>query len=258
MAKGAVSEGATYNRWMETPADDPPAPWRIDPVGDRCLLVTLGDRIDAKVNRSVQALAAHLLADPPPGVIDVVPAFTTVALHYLPQAYAGRPGGPYASLAAHVAERLRRGIPQAEAESRLVEIPACYGGSYGPDLDEVAQRCGLSTREVVELHGASPLVVYTFFFAPGTPFAGGLDPRLAVPRRTTPRTEVPAGSVAIANGLSMIYQLAMPGGWNLIGRTPWNLFDLARDPPVRLRLGDHLRFVPISPAQFDRLYEARR
>jgi inhibitor of KinA len=80
---------------------------------------------------------------------------------------------------------------------------------------------------------------------------------LTVPRRATPRTEVPAGSVAIVNGLSMIYQLAMPGGWNLIARTPWNLFDLARDPPSRLRLGDRLRFVPVSPAEFDRLYKAR-
>ncbi|CAM3500331.1 Carboxyltransferase domain-containing protein [Bordetella sputigena] len=241
---------------MESQAE-PHFPGRIDPVGDRCLLVTLGNQVDAAVNRSVLALAADLLADPPPGVIDVVPAFTTVALHYLPQAYAGQPDTPFACLAAIVRDRLRRGIPDIDAESRLVEIPACYGGAYGPDLDEVAERCGLTTGEVIELHGASPLVVYTFFFAPGTPFAGGLDPRLAVPRRATPRTEVPAGSVAIANGLSMIYQLAMPGGWNLIGRTPWNLFDLRRDPPARLRLGDRLRFVPISSAEFDRLYEAR-
>ncbi|ARP80911.1 hypothetical protein CAL12_08695 [Bordetella genomosp. 8] len=242
---------------MDSQAPDSPFPWRIDPVGDRCLLVTLGDHVDGAVNRSVLALAAHLLADPPPGVIDVVPAFTTVALHYLPQAYAGQAGTPHACLAAIVADRLRRGVPDIGAESRLVEVPACYGGAYGPDLDEVAGRCGLSTSEVIELHCASPLTIYTFFFAPGTPFAGGLDARLAVPRRATPRTEVPAGSVAIANGLSMIYQLAMPGGWNLIGRTPWNLFDLRREPPARLRLGDRLRFVPISPAEFDRLYEAR-
>jgi inhibitor of KinA len=232
--------------------------WRIDPVGDRCLLVTLGDKVDAKLNRAVQALAAHLRADPLDGVIDVVPAFTTVALHYLPQAYAGRASSPYDCLAARVGDRLRRGIPDIDTGSRVVEVPACYGGGYGPDLDEVAAQCGLTTQEVIALHGASPLVVYTFFFSPGTPFAGGLDPRLEVPRRATPRTAVPAGSVAIANGLSMIYQLAMPGGWNLIARTPWNLFDLARDPPSRLRLGDSLRFVPISSAEFDRLYEARR
>jgi inhibitor of KinA len=243
---------------MENPAADSTPAWRVDPVGDRCLLVTLGDQVDARVNRVVLALAADLLADLPEGVIDVVPTFTTVALHYLPQAYAGRASSPFACLAACVRERLQRGIPDIEADSRVVEIPACYGGSYGPDLDEVAERCGLTSREVIELHVASPLVIYTFFFAPGMPFAGGLDPRLALPRRATPRTEVPAGSVAIANGLSTVYQVATPGGWNLIGRTPWNLFDLARDPPARLRLGDRLRFVPVSPAEFDRLYEARR
>ncbi|CAM4049168.1 5-oxoprolinase subunit PxpB [Bordetella bronchialis] len=253
-----MSQGDLYNGRMESPATEPVPDWRIDPVGDRCLLVTLGDEVDARTNRAVQALAADLLAEPPPGVIDVVPAFTTVALHYLPQAYAGQAGTPFECLSAILRERLRRGVPDILGESRVVEIPACYGGVHGPDLDEVARRCGLSTAEVIALHGASPLVIYTFFFAPGAPFAGGLDPRLAVPRRATPRTEVPAGSVAIANGLSMIYQLAMPGGWNLIGRTPWNLFDLERDPPVRLRLGDRLRFVPISPAEFDRLYEARR
>jgi inhibitor of KinA len=242
---------------MENPAASAAPPWRIAPVGDRCLIVTLGDQVEAQVNRAVLSLAAHLQAEPLEGVIDVVPAFTTVALHYLPQAYAGKPPTPYGYLAARVEERLRRGIPDIDAESRVVEIPACYGGPFGPDLEEVAERCGLTTGEVIDLHAASPLVIYTFFFAPGTPFAGGLDPRLALPRRATPRTEVPAGSVAIANGLSMIYPLAMPGGWNLIARTPWNLFDLRRDPPSRLRLGDRLHFVPVTPAEFDRLYEAR-
>ncbi|WP_233235409.1 5-oxoprolinase subunit PxpB [Bordetella sp. LUAb4] len=233
--------------------------WRIEPVGDRCLLVAFGDRVDADVNRTVLSFTAWMLEHPLPGVVDVVPAFTTVALHYRPEAYAGSASTamPFEQLAAQVQAVLARGVPEVELGGRTVEIPCCYGGEYGPDLEEVAQRCNLSTDEVIRLHGESPLVIYTFYFAPGNPFAGGLDERLALPRRQTPRTQVPAGSVAIANGLSTIYQLAMPGGWNLIGRTPWNLFDLKQDPPVRLQLGDRLRFVPVTPAEFDRLYEAR-
>jgi len=233
--------------------------WRIEPVGDRCLLVAFGDRVDADVNRTVLSFTAWLLEHPLPGVVDVVPAFTTVALHYQPEAYAGSGSAamPFEQLASQVQAVLARGVPEVVLGGRTVEIPCCYGGEYGPDLEEVAQRCNLSTDEVIRLHGESPLVVYTFYFAPGNPFAGGLDERLALPRRQTPRTQVPAGSVAIANGLSTIYQLAMPGGWNLIGRTPWNLFDLKQDPPVRLQLGDRLRFVPVTPAEFDRLYEAR-
>jgi inhibitor of KinA len=248
---------APYNSRMDSPVAASLPGWRIDPVGDRCLLVAFGDKVDAQVNRTVLSLAASLLQDPLDGVIDVVPAFTTIALHYRPEAYARGPSSPYEQLAAQVDARLRGGYPDIEPGSRLVEIPACYGGRYGPDLDHVAEHCGLTPDEVIALHCASPLVVYTIYFAPGNPFAGGLDPRLAMPRRPTPRTEVPAGSVAIANGLSTIYQLAMPGGWNLIGRTPWNLFDLAQEPPVRLRLGDRLRFVPISPSEFERLNEAR-
>ncbi|OWT77430.1 MULTISPECIES: 5-oxoprolinase subunit PxpB [unclassified Achromobacter] len=233
--------------------------WRIEPVGDRCLLVAFGDRVSAEVNRTVLSFTAWLLDHPLPGVVDVVPSFTTVALHYQPEAYAGSgsTATPFDQLLGKVQDVLARGVPDVELGGRTVEIPCCYGGEYGPDLDEVAQRCNLSTDDVIRLHGESPLVVYTFYFAPGNPFAGGLDERLSLPRRQTPRTQVPAGSVAIANNLATIYQLAMPGGWNLIGRTPWNLFDLKQDPPVRLQLGDRLRFVPVTPAEFDRLYEAR-
>ncbi|ARP91269.1 hypothetical protein CAL14_14040 [Bordetella genomosp. 9] len=240
---------------MDTPAPSLPAPWRIAPVGDRCLLVRLADKVDAQANRRVLALAANLLSDPLEGVIDVVPAFTTVALHYVPTP-APDGSSPYERLAAQLEARLRRGIPAIDIGGRVVEVPACYGGEYGPDLEQVAARCGLSAQEVIRRHVESPLVVYTFFFAPGCPFAGGLDPGLSVPRRPTPRTEVPPGSVAIANGLSMIYPLAMPGGWNLIARTPWRLFDLRQDPPVRLQLGDRLRFVPVSPAEFARMEQA--
>lgn len=237
----------------------PQAPaWHIKPVGDRCLLISFGEKIDARTNGLVHGAAAYFLAHDVPGIVDVVPSFTTLALHYLPEAFNAPKGTPFEHISSLVAQVLRSGVSSAVQETaRTVEIPVCYGGRYGPDLEEVAERCKLSPEDVIKLHGQSPLVVYTFYFAPGNPFAGGLDPRLSVPRRQSPRTHVPAGSVAIANSLTSIYQLEMPGGWNLIGRTPWNLFDLSQDPPNRLRLGDRLVFVPITEAQFAELEEAR-
>ncbi|MCY0387103.1 5-oxoprolinase subunit PxpB [Robbsia sp. Bb-Pol-6] len=239
------------------PAAIPAAFPSVEPMGDRCLLVRLGTRIDSDVTQRVHALTARLFAARLLGVIDIVPAFTTVALHYRPACLPRAQGSPYAQLRQAIAPLLHAAPSADAAPARLIEIPVCYGGEYGPDLDDVARRCALSPEEVVRLHGAMEVSVHTFYFSPGNPFAGPLDPRLSVPRRTTPRTRVEAGSVAIANGLTSIYQVASPGGWNIIGRTPWSLFDLAWTPPTRLRLGDRLHFSPISPEVFAELDERR-
>ena len=134
-------------------------------------------------------------------------------------------------------------------------MPVCYGGEFGPDLAEVAAACGLAPEAVTELHRASPHVVYMLGFAPGFPYIGGLDQRLAMPRRSTPRERVPAGTVAIARDQTAIYSLETPGGWNMIGRTPLKLFNPLADPPCLLQAGDELRFVPISPQQYQTIQE---
>ena len=121
----------------------------------------------------------------------------------------------------------------------------------------MARQCRLAPDEVIALHVQQPLTLYAFFFSPGNPFAGPLDNRLHVPRRSTPRTRVEAGSVAIANGISSIYQTASPGGWNVIARTPWNLFDVRRQPPTRLQMGDLIQFRAISAEEFHDTLEAR-
>lgn len=231
--------------------------WRIEPVGDRCLQIRLGDQVSVAVSQTVHAVTEWLLRQRWHGVRDVVPAFTTVAVHYRPEMFQRDKGSAFAQLSARIRDVLVDGVPAVVHAGRVVEVPACYGGEYGPDLEDVARACEIDTDEVIRLHSATPLVLYTFFFSPGNPFAGPLHPRLNVPRRSTPRTLVPAGSVAIANGISSIYQDASPGGWNVIARTPWNLFHLDRQPPTRLQLGDQLRFVPISPAEFDALLEPR-
>ncbi|RXN93422.1 allophanate hydrolase subunit 1 [Achromobacter aloeverae] len=230
---------------------------RIEPVGDRCLLIRLGDAVDLATNRAVHAVTALIDAYKPAAVIEAVPAFTTVAVHYQPSRCPREGDLPSVWLTRQIEALLRRDLPRIDNTGRVVEIPACYGGDFGPDLEDVARQCGLAPEDVISLHSGSPLTLYAFFFSPGNPFAGPLDPRLNVKRRSSPRTRVEAGSVAIANGLSSIYQSASPGGWNVIARTPWNLFQVDRQPPTRLRLGDQLRFKPISPDEFHDLLEPR-
>lgn len=221
--------------------------WRIEPLGDRGLIVRFGEHVDAQISERARAVARQLLAAPIDGVSDVVPAFTTLALHYRPEALGD---APYERLRGEVETILQRGIATGQTAARVVEIPVCYGGEFGPDLAEVAAACGLGIDDVIARHAASPHVVHMLGFAPGFPYMGGLDARLTVPRRATPRTAVPAGSVAIARDQSAIYPLEAPGGWNLIGRTPLRLFDPKAEPPCLLQPGDQVRFVPIPPEQF--------
>ena len=234
-------------------SDTNPADWRIDALGERCLMVEFGQRVDPRINAAVHAFADHLIDHPIAGVTDVVPAFTTVAVHYRPEGIDDDASGdlPHRRLQRRLAELLAHGIEGAARQTRLVEIPVCYGGDLGPDLDEVASTCGMPAHEVIERHAASPHVVYMLGFAPGFPYMGGLDPRLAMPRRSTPRVRIPPGSVAIAREQSAVYTFETPGGWNLIGCTPLALFTPQADPPTLLRPGDRIRFVPISREAFE-------
>jgi inhibitor of KinA len=218
--------------------------WRIEPLGDRALIIEFGSHVDPGVSARVRAVAQELVRRPPAGVTDVVPAFTTLALHYRPEAFRGE--APYEALRRGVEAILAQGVAPQGAAARVVEIPVHYGGESGPDLEEVAGLCRLAVDEVVARHAASPHVVHMLGFAPGLPYLAGLDPRLAVPRRATPRTAVPPGSVAIARDQTVIYPVQIPGGWSLIGRTPLRLFDPAALPPCLLQPGDRVRFVPIA------------
>jgi KipI family sensor histidine kinase inhibitor len=147
---------------------------------------------------------------------------------------------------------------RADVSLRTVEVPVCYELAFAPDLEEVARRTGLDPAQVVELHATTPHRVLMIGFAPGHPYIGGLDPRLAVPRRASPRQRVEAGSVAIANAQTSIYPFATPGGWNVIGRTPLALFDPMREPASLLEPGDAVAFVPISRARFEVIAREQR
>ncbi len=210
----------------------------------------LGTHIDTAIGQRCIAAATALRAAEIKGITDIVPTFNAVAVHYQPRAFGANIH--FKHLATEIDELLSNALidhSQAVA-SRQVEIPVCYGGEYGPDLSDVAAHCRLSEAEVIQLHSATPLYVFMLGFAPGAPYLGMHDERLAIPRRSTPRTAVPAGSVAMANRQSTIYPNRLPGGWHLIGASPVKLFDARHEPPTLLTPGDSVSFVPISKVEF--------
>ncbi|MDI1250000.1 MAG: 5-oxoprolinase subunit PxpB [Lacunisphaera sp.] len=232
---------------------------RFTPLGDNALMLEVGDVIDEPTHRRVQDAWRVLAAAPLPGVIELVPAYTTVTLFYNP-ALAVQVGAPeddiFEWLVAQVKERLKHPPKMEKAKGRTVEIPVCYGGEFGPDLGLVAKQAKLSPEEVVQRHAKPEYLVYLVGFAPGFPYLGGLPKELETPRHAKPRMVVPPGSVGIGGAQTGIYPLATPGGWNLIGRTPEKIFRPAEHPPVLLRAGDRVRFTAISPEEFAK-WEAR-
>ncbi|MFD4838005.1 5-oxoprolinase subunit PxpB [Achromobacter sp. NPDC058515] len=229
--------------------------WRILPQGDRCLIISFGDQIDASVGRTCLAAARKLRDARLAGVTDVVPSFVAVAVHYRP---GGHGDGPtHASLSERIQALLADGIPTDAAGGREVDIPVCYGGEHGPDLDDVARAAGLTPEGVIQLHSQPRSMVFMLGFAPGHAYLGVHDEKLNIPRRPSPRTAVPMGAVAVANRQTVIYPNRLPGGWNIIGATPLVMFDPAREPAALLQPGDSVRFVPIGPEEFDRIRGAR-
>ena len=228
----------------------------IEDQGDRTLIVRFGDQINPEIGRRCLAVAEALRQASLPGVIDIVPSYTAVAIQYRPTGQADSPS--FASLSHSIRQLVERIPPNRVAASREVEIPVCYGGVHGPDLEEVARHCGLTPKEVIDIHTAPGGMVYMLGFAPGHPYIGLLDERLSVPRKDVPRTSVAPGSVATANRQTSIYPNVLPGGWSILGATPLKLFDVNRQPsPALLQPGDRVRFVSISETEFDRLREAQ-
>jgi KipI family sensor histidine kinase inhibitor len=202
---------------------------RVLPCGDGAVLLELDD-LDAVVG--LHAALRHGLPD---GVTELVPAARTLLVRFDPQATDARRLGE--ELEARPFE------PGAPPSGELVEVPVRYDGE---DLDEVAQAAGMSADEVVSTHSGGAYVVAFCGFAPGFGYLTGLDERLQVPRRETPRTKVPAGSVAIADTFTAVYPRESPGGWRLIGRTELELWDVERDPPAVLVPGTRVRFTAAS------------
>jgi inhibitor of KinA len=207
--------------------------------GDTALVVEFGDTVDRELNARVLALDAAIAQAGIAGVVETVPTFRSLMVHY----------DPRTTSAAALREAIRPLLDReggARARRRVWTIPVCYEGGCAPDLDEVAERTGRSREEVVALHAEPVYRVYMLGFLPGFPYLGDLPEPLRLPRRENPRTRVPAGSVAIAISLSAVYPVESPGGWHLIGNTPVTFFDLGRDPPALLAPGDGVRFRPVT------------
>ena len=220
---------------------------RIRLSGDRAILVEYGDAIDPAVNERVRAMAALLKRSRPEGVEAVIPAYRNLSILYDPLVTS--PDQILPRLRALEARLLEIEIPTP----RIVEIPVLYGGEYGPDIGFVAEHSGLSVEEVIAIHAGTVYPIYMIGFTPGFCYLGGLDTRIHTPRRKTPRTLLPAGSVGIAEAQTGIYPVDSPGGWQIIGRTPLRLFVPERENPFLYDAGDRIRFEPVSDAEFHRI-----
>jgi len=219
------------------------------PLGDSAAYVEFSTTLDLDVNSVVQRLALAILKQKVPWIRDVVPALGGVALHF-DLDHAELPAKPLEASLALVNENLKQSVAAKDAPGREVELPVCYEPEFALDLSEVAKKADLSPQDVTHRHVSGEYRVLMMGFAPGHAYMGGLDPKLAVPRRASPRAVVPAGSVAIANEQTVVYPYAISGGWNVIGRTPMVLFDATRARPSLLWPGDRVRFRAISRTRF--------
>ena len=218
---------------------------RILLCGDTGISVEFGNAIDAGINARVRGLYQRLKAGKPPGILDLNPTYRSLFIQYDPA------GCSFERLLLLVDECLEAGGEAERMEARLKEVPVCYGGAFGPDVEEVAGFHGLSSAEVVSIHSGREYDVYMIGFLPGFAYLGGLDERLVTPRKKEPRKAVAPGSVGIADRQTGIYPIRSPGGWQIIGRTPSKLFDPDRETPFLLEAGDRVRFKPISEEEFE-------
>lgn len=229
--------------------------YSIEPLGDQALIVEFGNKIDPSIYENVQRLTHLLEETKPTWLIEYIPAYTTVTIFYDVLSLQNDDRSPFHCVQKEIERLLQTERKTKSAETRLVEIPVCYGGEFGPDLSYVASYNDLTEDEVISIHSSGEYIVYMLGFAPGFPYIGGMSPKIATPRKESPRLAIPARSVGIAGGQTGIYPIETPGGWQLIGKTPLPLFNRDKRPPTLLQAGDRIRFVPITYEQFRHMEE---
>jgi KipI family sensor histidine kinase inhibitor len=227
---------------------DLPRP-RILPSGDAAVTVEFGRNIDPQVNRRVLALDSLVISERINGVRETIPTYRSLLVHYDPVTIG------FDDLSR---ELLRLAALPAPAEQRMRRwrVPVTYGGEYGIDLDEVARYHHISTDEVIARHSGSDYLVAMIGFTPGFAYLSGLDPSIATPRRQSPRTETPMGTISIGGVQACVQCLAAPSGWHLLGRTPVRTYHPHRDPVFLMEPGDAVTFYPVPASEFAALDRA--
>lgn len=226
-------------------------PYRIYPCGDHAITIELGDSIDPAINNRVISLFAHLRSLQEEGVKDIIPSYHTLTVVYdvlqLKRKY------PVPSAYNQMRDWLQHAVEnsqQLQLSPRLQRIPVWYDTSYHADLGFIAEQHSISVQDVIDIHSSATYRVYLVGFLPGFAYMGSVDRKIATPRKTSPRTLVPAGSVGIAGEQTGIYPFDSPGGWQLVGRTPIRLFDTRNEQPCYLHTGDEVQFYPITSEEF--------
>lgn len=220
----------------------------ISPVGDRAISIDFGQVIDPTINRHIRQTIERIKELQLDGIIELVPTYCALLVEYDAMLYS------YSEICNIIEPTLEEGMTNTTNELvTVVEVPTVYGGDFGPDLSFVASHNHLSEDEVISIHSGTDYLVYMLGFIPGFTYLGGMDPRIATPRLSSPRTLIPAGSVGIAGEQTGTYPSDSPGGWQIIGRTPVTMYDMSKAQAALLNAGDYVRYVPIDESEFHRI-----
>ena len=220
----------------------------ISPVGDCAISIDFGQVIDPKINRHIRQIIEQIKDLELDGIIELVPTYCALLVQYDAMVYS------YSDICRILEPTLQESVTDSANELvTIVEIPTVYGGEFGPDLGFVASYNHLSEAEVVSIHSGTDYLVYMLGFIPGFTYLGGMDPRIATPRLSSPRTLIPAGSVGIAGEQTGTYPSDSPGGWQIIGRTPVTMYDMSKEQAALLQAGDYVRYVSIDENEFHRV-----
>lgn len=231
-------------------------PFKLLPLGECAMVLQFEDQISKETNERIRAICSYFDSHQFEGLIEYVPAYTSITFYYDPWVISKKGTlNPYDRIVECLQASFRKVKKDSKLNTRVVEIPVCYGGEFGPDISEVASLNNLQTEEVIALHTKPVYLVHMIGFAPGFPYLGGLSPKLITPRKENPRKSIPKGSVGIAGSQTGVYTLDTPGGWQLIGRTPIELFNFNRDIPSLLKAGDRVKFKSITATEFERMVQ---